>query len=63
MVMRKLSAYFTEMGNVYRTNNLLVPMGDDFSFINAKKNYEIIDKVIEITRQYDSSVNIHYSTV
>jgi len=61
-LMKNLNAYFYLTASIYRTNHILVPMGDDFSFIDARRNFEIIDEVIQVTRMYDTNINIFYST-
>lgn len=47
----------------YRTNHILVPMGCDFSFTNAKMNFESMDALIEtINERYHFNTTVMYST-
>ena len=46
----------------YRTNHILVPIGGDFNFQDAKMNFQFIDILIkEMNARYDD-VNLFYST-
>lgn len=51
------------MSNAYRTSEVLLPMGDDFSFYKADSNYKMIDMIIENVKKIDPSINIFYSTL
>ena len=35
------------MASHYKTNHILVPMGGDFAYANAKQNFKSMDKIIE----------------
>lgn len=58
-----LNAYFHILGQSYKTSHILVPMTDDFAFVNAQSTYKLIDKIIEINKKHDSGLNLFYSTV
>ncbi|XP_068158601.1 lysosomal alpha-mannosidase-like isoform X2 [Drosophila tropicalis] len=57
--------YVAGVAEHYRSNNILIPMGDDFHYENAQQNYQNMDKLIKYVnqRQADGSrYNIFYST-
>ncbi|XP_055546042.1 lysosomal alpha-mannosidase-like [Wyeomyia smithii] len=57
--------YFVgNMSTKYRSNNLLITMGDDFNYMDANMNFKNMDKLIKYTnaRQQDTRVNVFYST-
>eukprot|EP00003_Mantamonas_plastica_P005509 TRINITY_DN1441_c1_g2_i4.p1 TRINITY_DN1441_c1_g2~~TRINITY_DN1441_c1_g2_i4.p1 ORF type:complete len:1388 (-),score=486.72 TRINITY_DN1441_c1_g2_i4:112-4029(-) len=49
--------------NAYRTNNLLVPFGDDFKFKNAEGQFGNMDKLIDHINSGGYGINIQYGTV
>jgi len=48
----------------YRTNHLLIPIGEDFQFMNAVQNFKNMDKLMKYINSHSSTygVNIFYST-
>uniref|UniRef100_A0A1A9W6T5 Alpha-mannosidase n=1 Tax=Glossina brevipalpis TaxID=37001 RepID=A0A1A9W6T5_9MUSC len=57
--------YIINMSEHYRATDLLVPMGDDFHYMVAARNFKNMDKLIKYVnaRQANGSlVNIFYST-
>ncbi|XP_017075078.2 lysosomal alpha-mannosidase [Drosophila eugracilis] len=57
--------YAKNMSEVYITNHIMVPMGGDFQYEDAKVNYKNMDKLIKyINERQDagSKYNIFYST-
>jgi hypothetical protein len=47
----------------YQTNHIFIPMGCDFSYTNAKMNYESMDALIEyINQRYHFNTTVMYST-
>jgi len=52
----------TNMSASYRTNHLLVPMGCDFQFQNAKQNFRSIDRMIKYINDRFPNVTLMYST-
>ncbi len=43
---RELVNILTGRATAYRTNNLLVPWGDDFKFVDATKQFSNMDPLI-----------------
>eukprot|EP00029_Vermamoeba_vermiformis_P007896 TRINITY_DN3546_c0_g1_i1.p1 TRINITY_DN3546_c0_g1~~TRINITY_DN3546_c0_g1_i1.p1 ORF type:complete len:1137 (-),score=300.82 TRINITY_DN3546_c0_g1_i1:18-3428(-) len=61
---RELVNILTSRGQVYRTDNLLVPWGDDFKFVDAAKQFNNMDPLVKyINANPDFGVNIQYSTL
>uniref|UniRef100_A0A182M1X9 alpha-mannosidase n=1 Tax=Anopheles culicifacies TaxID=139723 RepID=A0A182M1X9_9DIPT len=64
----KIDTFITwleKMAESYRTNNLILTMGDDFNYQNAVMNFKNMDKLIKYTnaRQSEGSkINAFYST-
>ncbi|XP_055592932.1 lysosomal alpha-mannosidase-like [Uranotaenia lowii] len=57
--------FVTNMSQRYRSNNLIITMGDDFNYMDAIMNYKNMDKLIKYTnaRQKEGSkINVFYST-
>ena len=50
------------MSQHYRTNNLLVPFGEDFNFMNAQSYFHNLDKIIDYVNKHYDDVNLFYST-
>jgi hypothetical protein len=46
----------------YRTNHILIPMGCDFSYTNAKMNFESMDKLIGFINAKYHNTTVMYST-
>ncbi|XP_034669857.1 lysosomal alpha-mannosidase-like [Drosophila subobscura] len=46
----------------YRSNHIMVPMGDDFHYANAQKNYKNMDKLIKYVNQLQFKYHVFYST-
>ncbi|XP_043950322.1 lysosomal alpha-mannosidase-like [Drosophila biarmipes] len=58
-------AYARNMSEVYTTNHIMVPMGGDFQYEDAKVNYKNMDKLIKYINERQASgsnYNIFYST-
>ncbi|XP_068085422.1 lysosomal alpha-mannosidase-like [Anabrus simplex] len=54
-----------EQSRYYRTDNILVTMGNDFSYQDARKNFKNMDKLIKYVngkQKEGSRVNVFYST-
>lgn len=49
-------------GNHSRGNHIFIPMGDDFSYQNARKYFKSMDKLIHYVNQ-DGRVNVLYSNL
>uniref|UniRef100_A0A2M4DMV2 Alpha-mannosidase n=1 Tax=Anopheles darlingi TaxID=43151 RepID=A0A2M4DMV2_ANODA len=64
----KIDTFITwleKMAESYRSNNLILTMGDDFNYMNAVMNFKNMDKLIKYTnaRQAEGSkINALYST-
>ncbi|EAT42738.1 AAEL005749-PA [Aedes aegypti] len=57
--------FVTNMSARYRSNNLIITMGDDFNYMDANMNFKNMDKLIRYTNARQSSgsnVNVFYST-
>tara|TARA_R110002050_G_scaffold116839_2_gene233339 strand:- start:1330 stop:3462 length:2133 start_codon:yes stop_codon:yes gene_type:complete len=65
----KRAAQFVSIARVrakeYRTSKILVPIGNDFRYQNATKQFENYDKLIKIINenQHLFNVTVHYSTL
>ncbi|XP_041566330.1 lysosomal alpha-mannosidase-like isoform X2 [Drosophila elegans] len=58
-------SYAKEMSEHYVTNHIMVPMGGDFQYEDAKVNYKNMDKLIKYINERQASgsaYNIFYST-
>ncbi|KAJ6645895.1 Lysosomal alpha-mannosidase, partial [Pseudolycoriella hygida] len=58
-------AYVNDMTKGYRTNNVLITMGEDFNYAIARMWYKNLDKLILYTndrQKRDSQINVFYST-
>jgi hypothetical protein len=50
-------------GSHYKTNHIFVPMGCDFTYTNAKMNYESMDELIKyVNDKYWFNTTVLYST-
>jgi hypothetical protein len=54
--------YVQEMIPGYRGNHMLIPMGCDFSFGNARMNFKSTDNLIEYFNSHTEDVTLLYST-
>ncbi|XP_057335979.1 lysosomal alpha-mannosidase-like [Microplitis mediator] len=55
--------YCQEQAKYYNTNNIILTMGEDFSYQNANMWFLNMDKLIRYTKEmYGSAVNVFYST-
>ncbi|XP_058821189.1 lysosomal alpha-mannosidase-like isoform X1 [Topomyia yanbarensis] len=67
-VKERVDAFLYFVGNMstkYRSNNLLITMGDDFNYMDANMNFKNMDKLIKYTnarQSQESKVNVFYST-
>ncbi|XP_017099273.3 lysosomal alpha-mannosidase-like [Drosophila bipectinata] len=58
-------SYVSGVAKVYRSNHIMIPMGDDFQYEDAQVNFKNMDKLIKYVnaRQADGSTyNLFYST-
>jgi len=59
----QLLSYIIDMEGNYLGNHMLIPFGCDFSFANAKMNFEQMDSLIKFFNSYnDQNVTLLYST-
>lgn len=63
-LVKNLYADITERFDASNSSNIFQPFGCDMAFVDAKLNYKIMDKVIEVWKNlsYDKDVEIRYST-
>lgn len=55
--------YLNEMADDYLGNHMLVPFGCDFSFANARLNFEQMDRLIEYFNEHNTAnITLMYST-
>mmetsp|Transcript_7739 Transcript_7739/g.12986 ORF Transcript_7739/g.12986 Transcript_7739/m.12986 type:complete len:313 (+) Transcript_7739:581-1519(+) len=55
--------YVSDMEQDYRGNHMLIPFGCDFTFANARLNFEQMDLIIKyINKHNDQNVTLLYST-
>ena len=54
--------HIQDQASHYRTDNILVTFGCDFTYMNAPKNFKNIDKLIKYMNQKYDDVNLIYST-
>ncbi|XP_053988963.1 lysosomal alpha-mannosidase isoform X2 [Hylaeus volcanicus] len=54
--------YAVQQAKAYRTNNVILTMGGDFTFQQAEMYFVNMDKLIRYVREETSNVNILYST-
>ncbi|XP_016979617.1 lysosomal alpha-mannosidase [Drosophila rhopaloa] len=57
--------YASNLAGYYRSNHIMVPMGDDFQYENAYMNYKNMDKLIKYVNERQASgskYNVFYST-
>lgn len=61
---KQLVAYILEQSKHYRTNNIIITMGEDFHYQNAHTWYKNLDKLIKyINKVYlSSNIRLFYST-
>ncbi|EDW37366.1 GL26214 [Drosophila persimilis] len=58
-------SYVSNVAKYYRSNHIMIPMGDDFQYEDAQVNFKNMDKLIKYVnaRQADGSTyNLFYST-
>mmetsp|Transcript_3463 Transcript_3463/g.5887 ORF Transcript_3463/g.5887 Transcript_3463/m.5887 type:complete len:270 (+) Transcript_3463:445-1254(+) len=61
--MQQMLNYLGEMEEDYRGNHMLLPFGCDFSFANARLNFEQMDLIIDyVNANNDQNVHLFYST-
>ena len=58
----KFLKYIKKLRKEYRTNNLLVPYGGDFTFQNPLNIFNNLDKVIQYMNRNYKNINVFYST-
>jgi hypothetical protein len=46
----------------HRTNNILIPMGGDFKFMNAHLNFVSLDRMIDYINSNYDNITVMYST-
>lgn len=57
--------YITEQAKNYRTNNIIMTMGGDFTYMDANVYYKNMDKLIKYAndrQQHGSNITLFYST-
>ncbi|XP_017155089.2 lysosomal alpha-mannosidase-like isoform X2 [Drosophila miranda] len=54
--------YLEGLETHYRSYHIMVPMGDDFHYENAHKNYKNMDKLIKYVNSLQFRYNVFYST-
>ncbi|KAH8410112.1 hypothetical protein KR009_006061 [Drosophila setifemur] len=58
-------SYVTEVAKHYRSNHIMIPMGDDFQYEDAQVNFKNMDKLIKYVNERQaegSTFNLFYST-
>lgn len=59
----KLKEYLDEMSSHYLTDQIFVPFGGDFRFMNAAQNYKNMDAMIKyMNKKYPNEYRFEYST-
>ncbi|XP_076297759.1 lysosomal alpha-mannosidase II [Lasioglossum baleicum] len=58
----KFLEYAKEQASHYRTNNIILTMGEDFNYQQAEMWYTNLDRLIKYVRELRPDVNIFYST-
>jgi len=61
-VVQNFVEYVKKQATIYRTNNVIVPMGEDFQYQAAHSWFINLDKLIKHTNSMDDDVNVFYST-
>jgi len=59
----RLILHAKDLARSFRTHHVLVPWGDDFSFQNAAKQFDNMDKIIKDVNERETGVSIRYSTL
>jgi lysosomal alpha-mannosidase len=54
--------WVNEMATHYRTNHLLVPMGDDFNYMQSDRNFKNIEKLMHYVNSGGYNMTLFYST-
>ncbi|XP_077291379.1 lysosomal alpha-mannosidase-like isoform X2 [Arctopsyche grandis] len=54
--------YVNDAQSVYKTNNIIITMGGDFTYQNANLWYKNMDKLIKYVNEREPKVNLLYST-
>ena len=58
-----LVQYITEWAEDYRGNQVYMPFGCDFTFANAKMNFQFMDKMIDYFNEHnEANMTMFYST-
>jgi lysosomal alpha-mannosidase len=59
----QLINYVQKLSMNRRENHIMVPWGCDFTFMNARLNFDQMDKIIAFTNRYNSkNITFMYST-
>ncbi|XP_002133317.3 lysosomal alpha-mannosidase-like [Drosophila pseudoobscura] len=58
----EFTKYLEGLETHYRSYHIMVPMGDDFHYENAHKNYKNMDKLIKYVNSLQFRYNVFYST-
>ncbi|KAG4070459.1 hypothetical protein HA402_005691 [Bradysia odoriphaga] len=60
----EFAAYAKTQGSFYRTNNILITMGEDFYYMSAVMWFKNMDKIIKYTNEHRDTLNVNliYST-
>jgi lysosomal alpha-mannosidase len=54
--------FVNEFSSKYRTNNIMIPLGDDFRYENAHQDFKNTDKLIKYVNSRASNMYLFYST-
>ncbi|XP_076174533.1 lysosomal alpha-mannosidase II isoform X1 [Ptiloglossa arizonensis] len=54
--------YVVQQAEVYRTNNVIITMGGDFTFQHAEMYFVNMDKLIRYSKEMNTEINVFYST-
>ncbi|PSN38672.1 hypothetical protein C0J52_08892 [Blattella germanica] len=55
-------SYAKDQADRYTSNHILVPMGDDFNYQEAKRYFENLDRLVRNTNEMRQDVHVLYST-
>ena len=48
--------------DLYKTEDIALPIGDKFSFFDAETNFELMDSIMEALQHYAPGIDFFYST-
>ncbi|XP_063226976.1 lysosomal alpha-mannosidase-like [Bacillus rossius redtenbacheri] len=64
-IVKLFTTYVKNQAKRYKTNNVLITMGSDFTYMDAHQYYKNIDKIISLInnkQKHGSKINLLYST-